>query len=130
MWTMLFLLWIVPVALGVFGYARVTDGMPAIKDNERRWLFDETKETELGFWLGLTFAALAVVFFALGLVQGLILPNLSAFWFLIAPLLTGSAIVLLLGFWLRSVPPCSGKLQKKISLLQIRAARLAETLFG
>ena len=113
MWTMLFLLWIVPVALGVIGWARVMDGMPAVKDDERRWLFDDTKETELGFCLGLTFVVFAVVFFALGLVQGLILPNLSAFWFIITPLLTGSAIVLLLGFWLRCLPPYRGKLQKR-----------------
>ena len=117
MWTMLFFLWIVPVALGVIGWARVMDGMPAVKDDERRWLFDDTKETELGFCLGLTFVVFAVVFFALGLVQGLILPNLSAFWFIITPLLTGSAIVFLLGFWLRSLPPRRGKLQKKISRL-------------
>ncbi len=130
MWTMLFLLWIIPIAVGIVAFTRVMDKMPALKDNERKLLFDETKQTEFGGCLGLTFAVLAVVFFTLGLIQGIILPNLSMFWFVLVPLLTGATAILVLGLWLRSVPPYSRRLQDKCSRLQTRATRIAETLFG
>ena len=130
MWTMLFLLWTIPSAIGVIAFAKVKDGIPAFNDNQRKVLFDETKETEFGPWLGLTFAGLAGVFFMLGLLQGIILPNLGLFWFVIIPLLTGTAAVLILGRWLRSAPPRSQGFQDAISRLQTRANRIAESLFG
>ncbi|MGH7854825.1 MAG: hypothetical protein ACREP3_15365 [Candidatus Binatia bacterium] len=129
MWTMLFLLWIIPIAIGVLAFARAVDGMPALKNKERELLFDETKTTELGFWLGLTFAVLAVAFFGLGLIQGIILPNLGSFWFVTVPLMTGGAAILLLALWLRSAPPHSRRFQKRISRIQTRATRIADILF-
>jgi hypothetical protein len=129
MWIMLFLLWIIPITLGIIAFVRVIDGMPALKANERKLLFDETKETEFGVWLAITFAALAVVFFMLGLVQGIILPNLSGFWLVIVPLLTGSAAVTILVLWLRSSPPQFQGFQNRISRMHTRAARMADTLF-
>lgn len=123
MWKLLFLLWIIPVAVGIVAFARMMDQMPALKDNERKLLFDETKQTEFGIWLGLIFAVLAVGFFTLGLIQGIILPNLSSFWFVVVPLLTGAAAILVLGLWLRSVPPYSRRLQDKISRIQTRESR-------
>ena len=130
MWKLLFLLWIIPIAVGIVAFARMMDEMPALKDNERKLLFDETKQTEFGIWLGLTFAVLAVGFFTLGLIQGIILPNLSSFWFVVVPLLTAAAAILVLGLWLRSVPPYSRRFQEKISRIQTRATRIAGTLFG
>ena len=130
MWKMLFLLWIIPIGIGIVAFARVMDEMPALKDNERKLLFDETKQTEFGIWLGLTFAVLAVGFFTLGLIQGIILPNLSSFWFVVVPLFTGGAAILVLGLWLRSVPPYSRRFQDHISRIQTRATRIAETLLG
>jgi hypothetical protein len=129
MWIMLFLLWIIPITLGIIAFVRVIDGMPALKANERKLLFDETKETEFGVWLAITFAALAVAFFMLGLVQGIILPNLSGFWLVIVPLLTGSAAVIILVLWLRSSPPQFQGFQNRISRMHTRAARMADTLF-
>lgn len=123
MWKLLFLLWIIPVAVGIVAFARMMDQMPALKDNERKLLFDETKQTEFGIWLGLIFAVLAVGFFTLGLIQGIILPNLSSFWFVVVPLLTGAAAILVLGLWLRSVPPYSRRLQDKISRIHTRESR-------
>jgi hypothetical protein len=120
MLTMLFLLWVIPIAVGMVAFARIKDGMPGLKDTERKLLFDETKETEIGVSLALTFGALAVVFFTLGVVQGIILPNLGLFWFSIVPLLTSGAAILVLGLWLRSVPRYSRRLQDKISRIQTR----------
>jgi hypothetical protein len=105
------------------------DGMPPLKPNERELLFDETKETEFGVWLAITFAALAVVFFMLGLVQGLILPNLSSFWLVIMPLITGGAAMVILVLWLRSSPPQFQRFQNRLSRMHTRAARMADTLF-
>jgi len=129
MWIMLFLLWVIPITIAILAWARVMDGMPALKDNERELFFDETKEAEFGPWLALTFSALAVVFFILGLVQGIILPNLSSLWFVIVPLLTGSAAILILALWLRSGQPQSLGFQNRISRMHTRAARMAEILF-
>lgn len=129
MWIMLFLLWIVPITLGIIAFVRVMDGMPALNPNERELLFDETKETEFGVWLAITFAALAVVFFMLGLVQGLILPNLSSFWLVIMPLITGGAAMVILVLWLRSSPPQFQRFQNRLSRMHTRAARMADTLF-
>jgi hypothetical protein len=126
---MLFLLWIIPITLGIIAFVRVIEGMPALKPNERALLFDETKETQFGVWLAITFAALAVVFFVLGLVQGIILPNLSGFWFVIVPPLTGSAAVIIVVLWLRSAPPQFQGFQNRISRMHSRAARMADTLF-
>ena len=130
MWKLLFLLWIIPITVGVVALVKLNDGMPALNDNQRKMLFDETKETELGAWLGLTFALLAAIFFMLGLIQGIILPNLGHFWFVTVPLLTGSAAVFIVGLWLRSRPPYSRRLVDALSRLQRRATRITETLFG
>src|SRR5688500_11107646 len=100
MWIMLFLLWVIPITIAILAWARVMDGMPALNDNYSDLFFDDTKETESGPWLALTFSALSVVFYILGLFQGIILPNLSSLCFVIVPLLTGSAAILIVALWL------------------------------
>src|SRR5688572_13605079 len=130
MWIMLFLLWVIPITIAILAWARVMDGMPALKDNERELFFDETKETEFGPWLALTFSALAVVFFILGLVQGIILPSLGSVWFVIGPLLTGSRGILVRALWLRSGQRQSPGGQNRISRMHTRAARVADILVG
>jgi hypothetical protein len=102
MWGLLFFLWAVPLALGVLLLARSADNKPLLKTKERTLFFDETKRTELRPWPLLQLAALAVLFFSAGVAQALILPNLSGFWFVLGPLLSGGAAVLLVALWLRS----------------------------
>jgi hypothetical protein len=129
MWTMLFLLWLIPITLGVVVFARIMDGRAALNDYERQLFFDERRKTELGFWLLVKFALLAVAFFAAGLFQGVVLPNLSGFWLVTVPLLTGSTAILLLVLWLRSPSSRSRRLRGGGARMQTRFARLAESLF-
>ena len=125
MWTMIFLLWLIPIAIAVLVLVRTADGMPVLKENERELLFDETRDTEFGPWLALKFAALALVFSLLGLLQGIILPNLSSLWFVAGPLLTGTAAILVLIVWLRSAPAHRRRFQNRTSPI----SRLADMLF-
>ena len=130
MWTMLFFLWIIPIAVAVVGFARVLDGKAALKDNERRLLFDETKNAEFGIWLGVKLGLLAAVFFTAALIQGILLPNLGSFWLVTGPLLTGSAAILLLGLLLRRpASRRSPRLRESMSRMQTTAARIADNLF-
>ena len=97
MWTIILLLWLIPIALGIVMLVRVGDGAPAITDKERRLFFGEADEMTLSLWVGLKFAVIAVLFFCVGLAEGLVLINLGPVLLLLAPLLTAlGAIVLLL----------------------------------
>ena len=130
MWIMLLLLWLAPLALGLMVLKRAADGMPTLNRHERDLFFDETQKTELSPWLGFKFAALAVVFFIGGLVQGLILPNLGIFWMLAAPLLTGATAILFVALWLRSKSTVKGVFHRRISLTERRAHRIANRIAG
>ena len=105
MWGLLFFLWIIPLTLGAFLVFRSAGGEPVLNKNERELFFDERKRTHVDLWLAIKLAVLVVIFFLAGLVQGIILPNLSGFWFVTGPLLTGSAAILLAAMWLRSAAP-------------------------
>ena len=105
MWTMILLVWLIPLVLGVLAFTRVANGRPPLKREEWRFLFGKSKPTTLSLWLGLEFAALAIGFFMLGFLQAVILPNLGTFWFLAAPLFTGGGAVLLLVLCLRLGSP-------------------------
>jgi hypothetical protein len=102
MWTMIMLLWLIPLTLGAVVVVRMAIGIRPIKREEWRLLFGKSKQPTLSFWMGLKFAALAIGLFILGVTEAVILPNLGTFWFLLAPLLTAGATILLLAMWLRS----------------------------
>ena len=130
MWTMLFFLWIIPIAVVVVGFVRMLDGKAALKDNERQLFFDETKHADFGIWLGVKLGLLAAVFFTAALIQGILLPNLSTLWLVTGPLLTGSAAIVLLGLSLRGpASRRSPRLRESMSRMQTTAARIAENLF-
>jgi hypothetical protein len=99
-WKTLALLWLVPVAAGLVMFARVAQGRPALNDDERLWLIGESEQESISPSLWLKFTALSVLFFASGLLQGLIVINLGG-WLLAMPFLTGAAAVLVVLFWLR-----------------------------
>lgn len=96
MWTIILLLWLIPIALGIVMLVRVGDGAPAITEKERRLFFGEAEEMTLSLWVGLKFAVISVLFFCVGLVQGLVLINLGPVLLLLVPLLTALGAILLL----------------------------------
>ena len=102
MWIILVLLWLVPVSLGLVIAARVRGGLPAVSEDEWRALFRDRNDFKLSIWMGLTFAIFAVMFFFIGVVEGLVLINIGSYWLVLAPLLTGLAALLLILLWLRT----------------------------
>ena len=102
MWIILILLWLLPVSLGIVIAARVLGGLPAVNENEWRVLFRDTKDFKVSIWMGLTFTTLAMVFFFVGVFEGLVLPNIGSYWLVLVPLLTGLATLLLVVLCLRT----------------------------
>jgi hypothetical protein len=96
MWTIILLLWLIPIALGIVMLVRVGDGTPAITEKERRLFFGKSQQMTLSLWVGLKFAVISVVFFCVGLVEGLVLINLGPVLLLSVPLLTALGAILLL----------------------------------
>ena len=101
MWKMIVFLWLIPLALGIVALTRMAAGTAPMKRQEWRVFFGKSKQTTLSLWKVLEFAVLALGFFIVGVIQGIILPNLGTFWFLAGPLLTGGGTVLLSAVWLR-----------------------------
>ena len=102
MWIILILLWLLPVALGIVIAARVLGGLPPVNQAEWRALFRNTKEFKLSIWTALTFTTLMPVFFFIGILEALILPNIGSYWLVLVPLLTGLAAMLLVIVCLRT----------------------------
>lgn len=102
MWIILVLLWLLPVALALVVAARVLGGLPAVNEDEWRALFRDTKDFKVSIWTGLTFTTLAIVFFFIGVFEGLVLPNIGSYWLVLVPLLTGVAAMLLVILCLRT----------------------------
>jgi hypothetical protein len=104
MWIMLLLLWSIPLALGLIALARAANGTAPMSDYETRLIFGKTKEMRLSVWMGIKFAVLALCFFVVGFVEGVILLNFGVAWIAMASLLTGLGAILLLVLWVRSEP--------------------------
>lgn len=104
MWTMLLLLWSVPLALGILVLARVAEGSPALSGNESQLFFGDSKDMTLSPWMALEFVVLALLFFILGIFEGLVLANFGALWLVVVPLLTALGAMLILAYCLRSAP--------------------------
>ena len=102
MWIILILLWLLPVALAIVVAARVLGGLPAVNNDEWRTLFRDTKDFKFSLWMGLTFTTFAILFFFIGVFEGLVLPNIGSYWLVLVPLLTGTAAMLLVVLWLRT----------------------------
>jgi hypothetical protein len=102
MWIILILLWLLPIALGIVIAARVLGGLAAVTEHEWRVLFRDTKDFKLSIPMGLTFTALAILFFLIGVFEGLVLPNIGSYWLVLVPLLTGLAAMLVVILCLRT----------------------------
>jgi hypothetical protein len=114
MWTVFLLLWSIPLMLGCVGLARASNGSAPLSAHERRLVFGRTQETRISIWMAVKFATLALVFFALGLLQGAVLLNFGVLWIMSAALLTGSAAIVMLALWVRSGPPVRPRVRRPI----------------
>jgi hypothetical protein len=102
MWIILILLWLLPLSLGLVLCARVLGGLPAVSEHEWRALFRDRIDFKPSLWSALGFAVFAVMFFLLGVLEGVVLVNVGSYWLVLVPLLTGLAALLLVLFWLRT----------------------------
>ena len=101
MWIILILLWVLPVSLGLVIAARLLGGLPAVSRDEWRALFRDRSDFKLSLLMGLSFTIFAVMFFFVGVLQGVVLINVGSLWLLLVPLFTGLAALLLILLWLR-----------------------------
>jgi hypothetical protein len=101
MWIILVLLWLLPVSLGLVIAARLLGGLPAVSREEWRALFRHRSDFKLSLLMGLSFTIFAVMFFFVGVLQGVVLINVGSLWLLLVPLFTGLAALLLILLWLR-----------------------------
>ena len=84
------------------GYScTTTSGLPAVSRDEWRAIFRDRSDFKLSLLMGLSFTILAVMFFFVGVLQGVVLINVGSLWLLLVPLLTGLAALLLILLWLR-----------------------------
>jgi hypothetical protein len=102
MWTSLVLLWSVPFAAALLILLRAAEGRSAAS-----WtvLFGETNDLDelpLSPWMALKFGLFAIVFFVVGVLQGLVFVNFGIAGKVLAPLLTGVGAMLLIAHWGRS----------------------------
>jgi hypothetical protein len=102
MWIILILLWLVPLSLGLVLAARVLGGLPAVSEHECRALFRDKSDFKLSISTGLSFTVFAVMFFFIGVLEGLVLISIRSYWLVLVPLLTGLAALLLVLLWLRT----------------------------
>ena len=102
MWIILILLWLLPLSLGLVLSARVLGGLPAVSEQEWRALFRDRNNFKPSLWSLLAFAVFAVMFFLIGVLEGVVLVNIGSYWLVFVPLLTGLAALLLVLFWLRT----------------------------
>lgn len=93
MWKMIFFLWLVPIVLALIPLARLAKGSQLIRAQERRLFFGKSGQSSLSAWGWLGLMILAIGCFFVGVVQAVVLLNFSLFWIVMAPLLTGAAIV-------------------------------------
>lgn len=127
MWTMLLLLWSVPLALGIFILARVAEGRPALKENESQLLFGDSKETTLSPWMAREFVVLALLFFILGFFEELVLANFGAIWLVVVLPMTALGAMWILAYCLRSASR-TGRIPQRtaarVDAIQSRIANL------
>lgn len=102
MWIILLLLWLLPLSLGIVLTARAAGGIPVASNEEWRLLFGDNKRMKLSIWMALTFVLAALLFFFVGVLEGLVLTNLGAVWLVLVPLVTGLGAMLLVALWLRT----------------------------
>jgi TctA family transporter len=69
----------------------------------------------VSLWLGLNFALISVLFFFVGLFEGLVLINLGPVWFVLVPLVTGLGAILLLQQLVRSASSEKQSSEQRVS---------------
>jgi hypothetical protein len=102
MWIILILLWLAPVILALVVAARVLGGLPAVSQDEWYALFRDRREFKLSLEMLLSFTIIAMLFFILGVLEGIVLINIGSLWLVLVPLFTGLAALALVLLWLRT----------------------------
>jgi hypothetical protein len=102
MWKMIVLLWLIPLVLGIVVLARIGRGERALRREEWKFLFGDSKEAQLSIWLGIKLAVLSVLLFFAGVFQGLVVVNLGFLWTMLVSFATALGLILILALWLRS----------------------------
>jgi hypothetical protein len=108
------MLWTVPVGLVALAWYRMTTGSRPLRPAEWRILFGGKSRIELTPWVAFQFAVLGTIFFAAGLIGGVILPNLGAFWSILGGLITGTAAVLMMAIVIRFAPRSRASLTRRL----------------
>jgi hypothetical protein len=102
MWTSLVLLWSVPLAVALVIFLRAAEGNAAPDWMALFGATDDLDELPLSPWMVLKLGLFAIVFFGVGVLQGLVLVNLGIAGRVVAPLMTGVGAMLLSAHWARS----------------------------
>jgi hypothetical protein len=102
MWKMLFFLWLIPIVLAFVAAKRVADGRRVITPKELRYVFGEAQRQRLSPWFWLAVFGLAIGFFALGVIQAVVLLNGGVLLAAFAPLLTAGLLSFLLVLLMRN----------------------------
>jgi hypothetical protein len=100
MWKIIGLVWLIPLASGIFMLARVLHGNPALSAQEWLFFFGDTEDKSLSRWWWVKLGLLSFLFFTVGLFEGLIVINIGG-WLLAVPLITGLAAMFVVLRWLR-----------------------------
>jgi hypothetical protein len=126
MWTMLLFLWSVPLAAAILIFVRVAEGSPALTEHESELFLGDSKEITLSPWLVLEFVLIALIFFMLGVFEGLILANFGTAWSVVVPLMTGAAAMGMVAYRLRSAPHATRVTGTKTAPATARQNRVAD----
>lgn len=104
MWLPLIILWAIPAGLVFLIWHRTAHGSLPLKQSERRLLFSRKSRIELTPWVLIQFGLLGSIFFAAGLIEGVVLPNLGTIWSVLAGLISGTAALLTAAVVIRFAP--------------------------
>src|SRR6516225_8819105 len=121
MWKIIVLLWSIPLALGLVIVVRMVGGTPAISDKESRFLLGNHQEMTFSLWMGFKFGVVSVLFFVVGVVEGLALTNIGSAWLVSVPLVTGLGVILVLVRWVRCAGQATPSLSRNASVFDFHA---------
>ncbi len=120
MWKIIVLLWSIPLAVGVVILIRKVRGTSAISDKESRFL-GNSQEMTLSLWMGFKFGLVSILFFVIGVVEGLILTDIGFVWLLSVPVVTGLGALLAAVRWVCSAGQATPSLPRNASVFDFHA---------
>ena len=121
MWKIIVLLWSIPLALGIMILIRIVSGTSAISDKEWRFLLGNSQDMTLSLWMGFKFGLVSILFFVIGVVEGLVLTDIGSVWLLLVPVVTGLGALLALVRWVRSAGQATPSSPRNASIFNFHA---------